>query len=526
MSASRSPTPGPAPAIAFASGAGNLPSRVLICDETSQSQIVSDIVTASEAEPVLFDNIERAARQPAGYTIALIGFAEAPDATAPTLSALRVIADASIPVICYGECVQKWPLAKRCSVLAAGASAIFDSSRAAFSEELRQILTEILKLQNGRREEEKRVQAQLGPLGIIGESRPMRAIFRWIERAAALSDLPILITGETGTGKQLLVTAIHKLDPKRSWGPLVALNCAAITAGVAESELFGHRRGSFTGADRDRRGLIRSAEGGILFLDEIGDLDLTLQAKLLRVLQENRVLAVGEDRELPIDVRVVAATNRNLERMVAAGEFRDDLYHRLNILSVHIPPLRQRPADIEPLVKHFAEKYKTLSSGNAVVIGNDFLEAVRELELPGNARELENLVRRALIHRRSSIALSLADMPQEILGRLAEKSSLDSNETTPARQPDHLDGPDIDDCEVSLNRLLQLHHGKLAETLDHCERSLISLALKESKGNQSLAGRLLGITPRSIYNKLRKHHLRCLPFLCFTLTCASAAVSS
>ena len=186
-------------------------------------------------------------------------------------------------------------------------------------------------------------------------------------RISRVSDVPTYITGETGTGKELLAKAIHSLDAKRRSGPFVAVNCSAISPGLAESELFGHRRGAFTGADRDRKGLIRAAQGGVLFLDEIGDLDAALQTKLLRVLQENRVLAVGEERDVPIDVRVVAASNRNLLAMVANGTFRADLFYRFTVLTVHVPPLRERRADIPPLIAHFVQKYQDLeSSGRAV----------------------------------------------------------------------------------------------------------------------------------------------------------------
>jgi len=505
MFSSSSPRSGLAAAVGYASDAGAAPRRILVCDPTSKGRLISRLVTASAAEVVLVDSLDHSPSPLTSYSVVLIALAEPPNPTAPILNTFRLLSEAAIPVLCYGEGMLNWPLATRCNMLVAGVSAIFDSGPA-FLQELQETVIEILRLQNCRLEEEQRLQNRFQPLGIIGESRTMRAIFKWIEGAATLSDLPICITGETGTGKELLVSAIHSLDPKRSSGPLVALNCGAITPGVAESELFGHRRGSFTGADRDRRGLIRTAETGILFLDEIGDLDLGLQTKLLRVLQENRVLAVGEDREAPIDVRVIAATNRDLEAMVAAGQFRDDLFHRLNILSIHIPPLRQRRADVEPLVRHFVGKYEKLLGDQKISIGKDFLEALGELELTGNARELENLVRRALVHRRSSTSLSLADIPSQVLGKLAQRSA-PPNEISQTDQSDHPSRVDLDDYDLPLSRLLQLHHGNLADTLNHCERSLISTTLRQSKGNQSLAARLLGITPRSIYNKLRKHRL-------------------
>jgi transcriptional regulator with GAF, ATPase, and Fis domain len=484
--------------------------RVLICDTgTAQLSVVTQAVSDAGAKPIVVENSNSESVRSFSCPIALVGFSEAPESTVPALEKVRALVDCAITVIGYGDGIQKWPLKNRCNILIAGAHAIFDSSLNSFAQELRCTLSEILRLQTLRLVEEKRIKSKLESLGIIGESRTMQAIFKLIDRAAVLSDLPILITGETGTGKELMVSAIHKLDPKRSTGPLIALNCGAITAGVAESELFGHRRGAFTGADRDRRGLIRAADGGILFLDEIGDLDLSLQSKLLRVLQENRVLGVGEDRESPVNVRVIAATNRNLEEMVSAGEFRDDLFHRLNILTVHIPALRHRRGDIEPLVKHFVEKHKTLSGGQALPVDAEFIEALMWLEMRGNARELENLVRRVLVNRKSDGTLSLADLPPEVLGKLVAESvgARDSKHPTHDTAAEPPAGHHLDDYDVSLFRLLQLHHGDLAETLEHCEHSLIASALSQTKGNQSLAARLLGITPRSVYNKLRKYRL-------------------
>ena len=183
----------------------------------------------------------------------------------------------------------------------------------------------------------------MGALGLVGRGPRIMSVFLSIVRVSPLSDVPILISGETGTGKELVARSIHRLDPGRCHEPFIPVNCSAISAGLAESLLFGHRRGAFTGADHYRRGLIRAAGAGVLFLDEIGDLDLSLQGKLLRVLQERRVLALGEDHEVPIHARIIAATNRNLEEMVRDHTFRGDLFHRLNVLSIRMPAFA-RPA--------------------------------------------------------------------------------------------------------------------------------------------------------------------------------------
>ena len=199
------------------------------------------------------------------------------------------------------------------------------------------------------------------------------------------------------------------------------MNCGAISSGLAESELFGHRRGAFTGADRDRKGLIRAAEGGVVFLDEIGELDDTLQVKLLRVLQERRVLGVGDDQEVPVSVRVIAATNRDLSAAVRHGKFRADLFHRLNVLSIHIPSLRERRADVRPLIEHLLEKNQSLHTAGSVAAGPDFIEALTRVDLPGNVRQLENLVRRALVNKVTSTPLTLTDLPAEVWQQLAEQ---------------------------------------------------------------------------------------------------------
>ena len=220
----------------------------------------------------------------------------------------------------------------------------------------------MLRVESRNQEEAQEITSVMRDMGMVGSSTAMMRVFRSVIRFSALSDLPVLIAGETGTGKEGLARALHRLDPKRRGGPFVAVNCGAIAASLAESEFFGHRRGAFTGADRDRKGLIRSAEGGVLFLDEIGELEASLQAKLLRVLQENRVLGVGEDREIQVNVRVVAATNRDLDQL-GQSQFRVDLFHRLNVLSIQVPPLSERADDLAPLTQHFLEKYRSLCCG-------------------------------------------------------------------------------------------------------------------------------------------------------------------
>ena len=205
----------------------------------------------------------------------------------------------------YGDSMLSWPIGLRCRALLNGALLLLDSQSTGFIPDLREAINRVLQDQNDRHNEQIKIKEQMRQLGFVGVSSEMLSVFRSVIRFGALSDFPALISGETGTGKELIARSLYRLDAKRSKGPFIVANCSAINSGLAESELFGHRRGAFTGADADRKGLFRSAEGGILFLDEIGELSQSIQAKLLRVLQEERVLAVGYDREVAIDVRVI-----------------------------------------------------------------------------------------------------------------------------------------------------------------------------------------------------------------------------
>src|SRR6266508_4742329 len=409
-------------------------------------------------------------------------------------------------VISYAPGVFSWPIALRCKVLLSGASLLFDSSSSTFSEDLRQTLSKVLKAELEGFLEEQQVKEQMKELGIVGESYKMMSVLRWVMRVSALSDFPVLINGETGTGKELIANALHQLDGKRRKGPFLAANCSAISTGLVESELFGHRRGAFTGADTERKGLFRAAEGGVLFLDEIGDLSESLQAKLLRVLQEKRVLGVGFDAEVPIDVRVIAATNRNLEEMVHQGAFREDLYHRLNVLSVSIPPLRERPEDLQPLTEHFLKKYAGLNERGLHTVNADFIEALRQVDLSGNARQLENIVRRALLNKTDDGPLNLADLTPAVWQRLSEVNPKSNH----CENISPNDGPEIEE-QLELRsyflNILNSNGWNLSKSLNYCERSLLSCALEFARGNQSQTARLIGITPRSVYNKVHKHKL-------------------
>jgi transcriptional regulator with PAS, ATPase and Fis domain len=339
--------------------------------------------------------------------------------------------------------------------------------------------------------------------GIIAESCIMFEMFERVLRLSVLSDIPVLITGETGTGKELVARAIHQLDPKRSKGPFIPLNCAAITPDLADSELFGHRRGAFTGAEKDRKGLIQFAERGILFLDEVGELSLSLQVKLLRVLQEGRVRTVGDEKEATVNLRILAATNRDLPGMVKEGTFRSDLFHRLNVLSVAIPPLHQRIEDVVALVHHFFEKHGVQRRGCSVCLQPPFVEALKRHKLPGNVRQLENIVVKAIANKEDDTPFDLPDLPSDVLEELS--GDVMRIEADSATVGSRVKAQELK-LECDSNNLHDIEKQSLSHAMAQYERLLLWRALKVTNGNQSQAAQLLHVSSRTMYNKLRKYH--------------------
>jgi len=309
--------------------------------------------------------------------------------------------------------------------------------------------------------------------GLIGVSRAMRELREMIARAA---DAPtsVLITGESGTGKELAARALHDWG-ERSSEPFVVVNCGALPENLMESELFGHVKGAFTGASGAKEGLIRAASGGTLFLDEIGELPPSLQVKLLRVLQERKVRPVGGSDEVPVDVRVVAATNRDLESEIEEGTFREDLFYRLNVIRIRIPPLRERPDDIRPLATHLLEKHSTLQ-GRRRALSDEAMDWLVRQPFPGNVRELENRIERA-------VALS----PGELMGLE------DMRPEGPTSAPGTVAAPAIGegfDLEAHLAAV---------------ERTVLYRALEASGGVRKRAAELLGMTFRQFRYRLAKH---------------------
>jgi len=318
------------------------------------------------------------------------------------------------------------------------------------------------------------VQERFSFSGLIGKSKQMRDVYDLIAKVAD-SMANILITGESGTGKELAAKAIHYNSPRKN-AAFVAVNCGAIPETLIESELFGHAKGSFTGAIADRPGLFEQAEGGTLFLDEIGELPLQLQAKLLRVLQEREFRRVGGGTALKADVRIVAASNRNLEEQVREGSFREDLFYRLNVVQLHMPSLKERGEDIPALVEHFYKKY-SLWTGSGEVITPDALRALFNYPFPGNVRELENLVERCVVL--GSRVISLDCLP-------------------PSVREHRVAAPASEELEIPEEGM------DLQAYLDSLEQKLLVQAMEKSGGVKKRAAALLGMTFRSFRYRLAK----------------------
>ncbi len=478
----------------------------------AREEAVSNLIRECGALPrwVQSDVAIRAVKLSARSSLLVAALGVRPGPGDGCLELIRTLRQKGFKVLSYEDGAESWPLGVRCRVLLAGALCLLDAASQRFMEELRDHLTQLLRAETRRRAAQARIKEMMRELGIVGESESMHCAFGWVLRVSVLSDVSVLLTGETGTGKELLARAIHQLDPKRRGGPFVAVNCSSISPGLAESELFGHRYGAFTGAVQNRLGLIRSAQGGVLLLDEIGEFDLALQAKLLRVLQERHVLGVGQDREVPINVRIIAATNRNLDEMIRQGRFRPDLFHRLNAVSLRIPPLRERREDIRPLVEHFLEKHRTLRSEGATAAAPEYIEALHQIDLPGNARQLENLIRHALINKDDQSPLGLADLPMEVWRQMAEpaRTSETGSEAVGvgSARAESLSQPARMIFGSELVRVLDANAWSLSRSIHYCEEFFLESALKAARGNHSQAARMLGITPRTVYNKLRKYH--------------------
>lgn len=320
---------------------------------------------------------------------------------------------------------------------------------------------------------------------IVAKSKQMKDVFETVKRLANFNTT-VLVTGKSGTGKELLARAIHHNSPRRG-KPFIAINCGAIPESLMESELFGHRKGAFTDASRDKKGLFEEADGGTLFLDEIGEMPQHLQVKLLRALQEQQIRKVGDERPVDIDVRVIAATLRNLEKDVEAGRFRDDLYYRLNVVSIHLPALHERTEDIPVLVDHFMKKHNKRLGLHVRKISPEAVRCLMQYRWRGNIRELENCIERALVLTESE------DIGVEALPKAIRQAG--DEEEAPAQEGSFA-GWSVSDDDLSIKK-----HSRALEV------TLISKALQKTGGNRTHAAKILEISHRALLYKLKEYGL-------------------
>ena len=450
-------------------GAG---SRLLVVeDEADQRHLVSDLLAEAGYVVVQSATIEDAKRELARAPVDLvISDWRLPDGDGgELLRHLRAAEDDTgfVMVTAYGT------IARAVEAVRAGAD---DYLAKPFEAQALKLAVERTLERRNLAQENRRLAAEIGArdrlIDLVGRSSAMQKLFAKVERLAA-TQATILLTGESGTGKELAARALHQLSPRKSH-PFVAVNCAAIPEGLVESEFFGVERGAYTGADRARPGRFESASTGTLFLDEIGELPLALQPKLLRALQEGRVQRVGGASEIPVDVRVVAATNRDLASEVAAGRFRQDLYYRLNVVPLALPPLRERREDIALLVDHFA----ALAARRHGVPVARFPSALRrtrfEYGWPGNVRELANVVERLTLLAEEGEART-ADLPPELSGRGGGEGGF--------RLPPQ------------------------GLSWEQHEREALRQAMELAQGNRSRAARLLDLPYKAFLYRLEKHGL-------------------
>lgn len=299
---------------------------------------------------------------------------------------------------------------------------------------------------------------------IVGNSEPLKKVLKEVEKVAP-ADSSVIITGESGTGKELVARAIHSNSP-RKYFPLISVHCGALSESLLESELFGHEKGAFTGAAFNRKGRFEMADGGTIFLDEIGTISSKMQVELLRVLESKSFVRVGGNKEISSDFRVICATNRDLKEMVNNGAFREDLYYRLNVVNIKIPPLRERPGDIPQLVNHFIKKYCTSMSRDMISIDPAAMNHLESFEYPGNVRELENMIERAIVVGNGKV-IRLKDLP---MGRDVISSSI--------------------------------------ESLDDLEKKHISKILEKYNWNISRSAKALSVDRATLYNKIKKYKLK------------------
>jgi len=313
---------------------------------------------------------------------------------------------------------------------------------------------------------------------LVKGTHPLMEKILSVCRRVALTDSTVLVSGESGTGKELIARYVHS-NSKRAGNPFIAVNCGAIPSELLETEMFGHEKGAFTGAVGTRMGLFQLANGGTIFLDEIAEMGPPLQVKLLRVLQDREIRPVGADRTIKVDVRVIAATNRDLGVEVEKRRFREDLFYRLQVIPITVPPLRERRSDIPVLVQYFLEKHNALRAGSPVRITDETMVHLWEYDWPGNVRELENLVERMVVLSEDHV-IRVENLPPNIRAFISDKK---------------IPRPTLSDDGIDLN-----------QAVEEFEHRLIDEALRRTKGNKQAAARLLGLKRTTLVAKLRRKH--------------------
>jgi len=321
-----------------------------------------------------------------------------------------------------------------------------------------------------------------GKWDIIGVSDAMREVFNLIERVKD-TKTNVLIYGESGTGKELVARAIHYQGIRKAY-PFIPINCGAIPENLVESELFGHKRGAFTGAVENKKGLFLEADGGTIFLDEVSELPLATQVKLLRAIQDKKIKPIGDTVEYPVDVRIISATNKNLKELINASRFREDLFYRLNVIQIEMKPLRERREDIPPLARHFLAKYNKEFSKNIKDFSKEAMDILKRYHYPGNVRELENIVERAVAIESSPVILP-ESLPQELTHHVAESQ---------------VKGYTLEDIATKFN-------GVIDNLLNSIEKDLIVQALNACSGDRIKTAKVLGIPMRSLRYRIKKYNI-------------------
>ena len=446
---------------------------LIVDDEESMCQFLSIMLKKEGHEVCSVNNGADALRQMQSRRFDVV----ITDIQMPKMDGIQVLSgvkaiDATVPVI-----IMTAYASKQTAIEAVNKGAFHYLDKHAKNDEIKMVVRNALDVRHVKSENvqlKKQLTKSSSGRTMIGKCDGILKVFRLVERVSA-SDATILIHGESGTGKELIARAIHD-QSHRADGPFVSINCGALPESLLESELFGHVKGSFTGAIRDKDGLFKVANGGTFLLDEIGETSPAIQVKLLRVLQEREIIPVGGTKPLKVDVRIVAATNRELEHEVNMNNFRADLYYRLNVIPVTLPPLRERREDIPLLIDHFFKRYRAGYDGDLdAALGDEARKVLCDYAWPGNVRELENIVERAVILQHGTGPLGLDDLPEKLVGR--------------ARSGE--------DDAIRASGI----------TLEELERKYMIQVLNETGWHKKKAADILGINPSTLYRKIKSYGL-------------------